>query len=339
MGLASKIKPVREYFETKRQEANDTEQRKQFQEIFKNANAIVPWGYSHDKFMEWVNKKLESARGEKPQLAKVVDAVAAVETLDGLMVLSKMVHVGLKKHIGSPEPKICGFDHKLMSATLGSHVKHAGTAEFAKLFEQEQLIYYKAVLLSCEKRSLLTDYVFETHLGKGSFGSVSLCVNRFTRVKRAVKLVFVEGDASATKTEFEKSAKETELHQLAATTDFVAKLFAWGTFDDKFLWVVLEYCSDGPLTNFIRPLGEVSDQRATLDQHNQWVNNLTRGLMYIHEAHVLHRDIKPANILIANQNGSQIAKYIDFGCACKIDSDVAAWHGVAGTKGYLAPEV
>ena len=60
---------------------------------------------------------------------------------------------------------------------------------------------------------------------------------------------------------------------------------------------------------------------------------MARGLEHAHGAGVVHRDIKPSNVLL-DRDGS--AKLLDFGIALALGSSSS---GVAGTPGYMAPEV
>lgn len=57
-------------------------------------------------------------------------------------------------------------------------------------------------------------------------------------------------------------------------------------------------------------------------------------LKYIHSRHVIYRDLKPENIMIDLVSSN--IKFVDFGLAKVITRPV---RGIAGTPGYIAPEI
>ena len=80
----------------------------------------------------------------------------------------------------------------------------------------------------CETRSLLTDYVWEKHLGAGAFGRVSQCRNRATNDLRAIKIIRSSGGIVGK--EFQEAIHETTLQQKAAVASGICKVYGWGTF-------------------------------------------------------------------------------------------------------------
>jgi serine/threonine protein kinase len=64
------------------------------------------------------------------------------------------------------------------------------------------------------------------------------------------------------------------------------------------------------------------------------------GLHALHEMQIVHRDLKPSNILLAQENGQEIAKITDYGLVKLVD-DTSAFRttGFAGASlGYAPPE-
>ena len=105
---------------------------------------------------------------------------------------------------------------------------------------------------------------------------------------------------------------------------------------DRFLFVLMEFCSEGPLT---KSIGIATTDIAKRDK---WIIDLARGLQHIHSVLVIHRDTKPDNLLIAvDSSGHQTVKYIDFGLAVELnDRESTIDDGKqAGTPSYISPEL
>ena len=100
-----------------------------------------------------------------------------------------------------------------------------------KVMSVDSLAYHASVLLSCEKRSLLTDYKWVRLLGKGGFGRVHQCENRYAGEQRAIKLLLPEGGEFGDL--FKQDVQETELQQKLASSEYIAKIYGWGTFAGK----------------------------------------------------------------------------------------------------------
>ena len=103
----------------------------------------------------------------------------------------------------------------------------------------------------------------------------------------------------------------------------------------RFLYVQMEFCSEGPLTKHLSINTDVA-------QRDKWIVDLTRGLQHIHSSLVIHRDIKPDNLLLAtDSSGHQVIKYIDFGLAIELSepTSIVGDGKQAGTPTYLSPEL
>lgn len=88
---------------------------------------------------------------------------------------------------------------------------------------------------------------------------------------------------------------------------------------------------NGSLANIVKNFGFLSETLTA-----SYVNQILKGLKYLHEQGVLHRDIKGANILTAKDGSVKLA---DFGVAIKISDAHLESEDVAGTPYWLAPEV
>jgi tetratricopeptide (TPR) repeat protein len=67
----------------------------------------------------------------------------------------------------------------------------------------------------------------------------------------------------------------------------------------------------------------------------QMIVELLQALAYLHRRGIIHRDLKPGNILVVNDH----VKVLDFGLSITTDQIEEDPEVVAGTLGYIAPEV
>ena len=84
--------------------------------------------------------------------------------------------------------------------------------------------------------------------------------------------------------------------------------------EDENLYIVLEYCENGSLSNALKQtaigLGQFPESLAAA-----YVFHVLEGLTYLHEQGVIHRDVKGANILCTKDG---VVKLADFGVATKV---------------------
>uniref|UniRef100_A0A182LYD4 Protein kinase domain-containing protein n=1 Tax=Anopheles culicifacies TaxID=139723 RepID=A0A182LYD4_9DIPT len=102
--------------------------------------------------------------------------------------------------------------------------------------------------------------------------------------------------------------------------------------DDQ-LWLVMEYCGAGSVTDLVK-----STKGQSLKE--EWIayicREILRGLSYLHTNKVIHRDIKGQNVLLTD---NAEVKLVDFGVSAQLDKTIGRRNTFIGTPYWMAPEV
>ncbi|KAJ8412132.1 hypothetical protein AAFF_G00143990 [Aldrovandia affinis] len=160
-------------------------------------------------------------------------------------------------------------------------------------------------------------------LGEGSYGSVFKANLRETGEIVAIKQVPVESD-------LQEIIKEISIMQQCNSPHVVRYYGSY--FKDSDLWIVMEYCGAGSVSDIIR----LRNKTLSEDEIATVVQSTLKGLEYLHFMRKIHRDIKAGNILL---NAEGQAKLADFGVAGQLTDTMAKRNTVIGTPFWMAPEV
>merc|ERR1712213_254606 len=129
-------------------------------------------------------------------------------------------------------------------------------------------------------------------LGEGSYGKVENCVNVFTGIEYAVKIIEkVPGFFNRS-----KILKEIEIYHLCRGQENIIQLIEYFEESNCF-YLVFEKMLGGPLLDHIQ-------RRVCLCEANssKIVRDLAGALGHLHKQGIAHRDLKPDNVLCANAN-------------------------------------
>lgn len=97
----------------------------------------------------------------------------------------------------------------------------------------------------------------------------------------------------------------------------------------KCIYIVLEYCDDGDLYNYIKTNGKIEEEYC-----RKLFTQASHGLYYLWINNLIHRDIKPHNFLLS----SGVLKIADFGFIKYLEEAKMA-DTLCGSPIYMAPEI
>lgn len=99
--------------------------------------------------------------------------------------------------------------------------------------------------------------------------------------------------------------------------------------------IVMELATEGTLVDFMK----TNPDRPTVIK---LIQDMIRGVDYLHSEGMLHRDMKPGNVLVTrNRRGEPVAKITDFGISRDLLTDKTIEQSMTegvGTPHYMAPE-
>ncbi|KAM8945909.1 protein kinase C delta type-like [Pelodytes ibericus] len=162
-------------------------------------------------------------------------------------------------------------------------------------------------------------------LGEGGYGQVKLACDLVSKRWFAVKGVRKSSIIVSRDVMIEKRVLE-----IAAGGNFCTRLYS--TFQTpSHLYYVMDFLSGGCLDDYIYKNGKLPLATTTFI-----AAEIVCGLQYLHGKGIVHRDLKPDNILLTGEGHIKIC---DFGLAVSEMFGDRTAEGMAGTTGYIAPEM
>eukprot|EP00210_Caulerpa_lentillifera_P008737 g8334.t1 len=171
-------------------------------------------------------------------------------------------------------------------------------------------------------------YRVAEQVGKGSFGSVNVVINKETKKKYVMKKIRL-----ARLSDWQRRSSFQEL-QLVSSLDhpFVVPFIEGWVDRGHTINIVYAYCHNGDLGRLLHSRkGHFTEERL-----KTWLAQILLGMEYIHETGVLHRDVKSSNLFLTKDYDIQIG---DFGLATIRDGKSEADYSIVGTPHYMSPEL
>ena len=181
------------------------------------------------------------------------------------------------------------------------------------------------------------EYVVESTLGKGGFGTVYRARHPLIGKLAAIKVLSRQYSADPEiVARFVDEARA--VNQIRHRN--IIDIFSFGKLDDERSYYVMELLDGQPLDRLLDDAGPCS-----LPDTIPILRGIARALDAAHASGVAHRDLKPENVFLARESdGSAFPKLLDFGIA-KLFGDRAAQQqhrtrtgSPMGTPDYMSPE-
>merc|ERR1711936_470753 len=168
-------------------------------------------------------------------------------------------------------------------------------------------------------------------LGEGSYGKVETCVNIYTGLEYAVKVIEKRPGFYCRP----KVLKEIEIYHLCRGQQNIIQLIEYFEETERFC-LVFEKIEGGPLLDHIQARICFTEAEASAI-----IADLAQALKYLHNKGIAHRDIKPDNILCVNSSAPSPVKLCDFDLCSEASIDISTPTLLTpvGSVEYMAPEV
>lgn len=173
-------------------------------------------------------------------------------------------------------------------------------------------------------------------LGEGAYASVQTCVNVWTDLEYAVKMIEkVPGHSRS------RVFKEVETFHHCQGHPNIIQLIEFFEDEDRF-YLVFEKINGGQLLSRIQERNHFTEREAS-----QIICDLASALEFLHKKGIAHRDLKPENILCVDPDKLSPVKICDFDLGSGIKFNSALTSPIAtpqlltpvGSAEFMAPEV
>jgi serine/threonine-protein kinase len=177
-------------------------------------------------------------------------------------------------------------------------------------------------------------YRVEAVLGQGGMGMVFKGLQ--TSVQRPVALKTLHPQLAMAPTFFERFRREAEVASRLHHPNIIT-IFDFGRTPEGLCYYVMEYLAGESLKERIKRDGPFS-----LRQAAAVIEQAAAGVAHAHHQNVIHRDLKPHNIMLAEVDGHEYVKVLDFGLVKALEQEdeeqLTSTGQVLGTPQYMPPE-
>jgi serine/threonine protein kinase len=184
----------------------------------------------------------------------------------------------------------------------------------------------------CEATVIAGKYRLERELASGGMGAV--WVARHLALDELVALKFMSGSLPEPADARARFAREAKV-AARLRGPHVVEVLDYGV-DGDLPYLVMELLQGEHLGERLR-----REQRLPLPVVASITAQVARALTRAHLAAIVHRDLKPANLFLADVDGEEVVKLLDFGIAKALSApaiDATQGDVLMGSPQYMAPE-
>ncbi|XP_073425527.1 serine/threonine-protein kinase Nek11 isoform X2 [Dendrobates tinctorius] len=186
-------------------------------------------------------------------------------------------------------------------------------------------------LSACTDTLIAKRYLIQHRLGRGSFGTVYLVLDKKAKEEEKLKVL---KDIAVGELNPNETVQANLEAQLLSKLDHPAIVKFHSSFlENTSFCIITEYCEGSDLDCKIKEIknnGEIISE----DQVTEWFLQLLLGVHYMHERRILHRDLKAKNIFLKNN----LLKIGDFGVSRLLMGSCDLATTFTGTPYYMSPE-
>jgi len=232
----------------------------------------------------------QAAGGTKPS--------ATSKTVEHAATMKKYVEKKQEEETG-PEAKVADKDDAKMEDTV---LKKLNALKLDSKKKQQMLLRAKEKRRRRKKVTIEHFYTVKI-IGRGAFGEVRVVKKKDDGEVYAMKTMLKK--EMIDKNQVEHIKAERDLLSAADNPWLVRLVYSFQ--DDKYLYLVMEYCGGGDLMTILMREDILSEKQTRF-----YMSELACAIHSVHELKFVHRDLKPDNVLIAHTGHIKLS---DFGLA------------------------
>ncbi|EKE41388.1 protein tyrosine kinase domain containing protein [Entamoeba nuttalli P19] len=171
---------------------------------------------------------------------------------------------------------------------------------------------------------------YQPPIGEGTFGIVYK--GHWRSLDVAVKII--KTDIVSIADLIQSFTEEVKLLEKLRSSCIVS--FIGYCADEETVCLVLEFCPLGSLKKYLQSMP------TSVHLKLRFCQDISRGMLYLHENNIIHRDLKTDNVLVSSDNpyDAVVCKVSDFGTSkCFIEQSNLKEKKDIGTPMYMAPEI